>query len=85
MNTVPTEDFEDVMVKIRDLRRWATSRRLDPWAFRQALLVALEIDTQAALEHGISMDDLAKFDDLARQDIRRWLKGSRYSRPTRRR
>jgi hypothetical protein len=75
MSTVPLEDFEDVMVKIRDLRLWATRRRLDPWAFRQALIVALEIDTQAALDHGISRDQLANFDRVAREDIRGWLKG----------
>jgi len=71
--TVSERDFEACLVKLRDLRLWGVQNNIDPWAFRQMLLIALEMDTRAALDRGISLIDLQKFDSIAKKDIQLWM------------
>jgi len=66
-----------VLTRLRDLRLYTTRRHGDPWAFRQALLIALELDTASALETGHTPEQLAEFDVVARKDAREWLSNRR--------
>jgi len=50
--------------KQRDLREWAVRRHIDPWAFREALILVLHIDAAAALERGVPPQNIQTFDDL---------------------
>jgi len=61
---VSERDLFRVLKKFRDLRAWAVRARIDPWAFRQGLLLGLHLDTRAALERGIPRENLQAFDDL---------------------
>jgi hypothetical protein len=65
MKTVNEKDLYAVLKKIRDLRAYAVRTHRDPWATRQALLFAIAMDTAAALERGVSGEDLRAFDALA--------------------
>jgi len=68
-NTIVREkDLLRVMEKFRDLRAWAVRVKMDPWAFRQGLLLGLHIDTRAALERGVSREDLQAFDCLVAEN-----------------
>lgn len=62
---VKQEDLLTILVKLRDVRAWAVHNEADPWAFRQALITVMAIDTAAALERGVKNEDLARFDELA--------------------
>jgi len=73
LTTVYENDVVRVLGKFRDLRKWSTENRIDPWAFRQALLMVVDMDAKAALEHGIKLGDLSEFDETVREDIKRWL------------
>jgi len=73
MSRVSEEDLRLVMEKIRDLRKWALSWEIDPWAMRQGLIIALELDTGAALERGVSSLDLEQFDKKIRADIKIYI------------
>lgn len=74
MTTVKEQDLLQVLKWLRDLRFQAIKKRLDPWAVRQGLLLILNIDTKAALERGISMEQLEDFDRLVEAgiDTRAW-------------
>jgi len=74
VETVSEKDFKECLIKLRALRFWAVHNRIDPWAFRQMLLIALEMDTKAALERGISPIDLQNFDSFVKKDIQSWMK-----------
>lgn len=74
MTEVPERELFEVLKRLRDVRAWAARRRLDPWAFRQAMLIVLELDTIVALESGRTPEELAKFDDVARADAREWVR-----------
>lgn len=63
--TVNEGNFYDVLERLRDVRRWATTNLCDPWAFRQALITVMSIDTTVALESGIDPRILKKFDMAA--------------------
>ena len=77
MNHVKTKDLAGALRKIRDLRAWAAINDVDPWAVRQALIMALETDTDAALERGITPEALKHFDQEVKQHTREWLKQKR--------
>ena len=36
--TVSEKDFYLVLERLRDVRKWAVERDIDPWAFRQAMI-----------------------------------------------
>lgn len=40
---------------------------------RQGLLIALELDTAAALERGVPRQNLEKFDQVAKADTQAWI------------
>jgi len=71
--SVNEKDFKACLLKLRDLRLWAVQNNIDPWSFRQMLLIALEMDTKAALDRGISLVDLQNFDSIAKKDIQLWM------------
>jgi len=73
MKTVNEDQFWAVMVQIRNLRAWALKQRIDPFAVRQALISALEIDEAATLQRGVSKQDLDAFDEGCRATIRAYL------------
>ena len=73
VKTVCEEDFKTCLVKLRNLRLWAFQNNIDPWAFRQMLLIALTMDTEAAIERGVNPEDLQKFDSTAKEDIKTWI------------
>jgi len=66
---VSSQDLLKVLVKVRDLRAYAVRKNLDPWAVRQGLLIALEIDTLAALRRGVPRENLVIFDMAAKENI----------------
>jgi len=70
---ISEKDFKECLVKMGDLRLWAVQSKIDPWAFRQMLLIALEMDTKAAVDKGIKPIDLQKFDTVARKDVQLWM------------
>jgi len=70
---VSEKDFKACLVKLRSLRLWAVQNKIDPWAFRQMLLIALEMDTKVAMDKGIKPIDLQKFDTVARKDVQLWM------------
>jgi len=71
--SVNEKDFKACLLKLRDLRLWAVQNNIDPWSFRQMLLIALEMDTKVALDRGISLVDLQNFDSIAKKDIQSWM------------
>ena len=74
METVKEQDLITCMTFIRDMRAWAALNNVDPWAVRQALLIALHMDTKAALARGIKHKDLQQFDRATRWSTGQWLK-----------
>lgn len=66
--TVREQDLLQVLKWFRDLRIRSIKKRIDPWAFRQAILLILQLDTRAALERGVTLEALQKFDRLTRTD-----------------
>lgn len=63
--TVKKQDLITVLKWLRDLRIRALRKRIDPWAFRQGLLLVLQLDTRAALERGVPLEALQNFDRLS--------------------
>jgi len=72
--TVSEDELVQVLCWVRNLRKWAVRTQIDPWAIRQGLVMALEMDTAAALKRGIKPEDLQNFDQVVRQDIKAWIK-----------
>jgi len=72
--TVNVEDLEFVLKRLRDVRAWHVKRKGEPWAFRQALIIVMELDTIAALERGVKAEVLASFDAAVRKDSRAWVR-----------
>lgn len=67
------EDLLYILKNLRDLRAWAYHTKVDPWVFRQGLIMVLEMDTDAALKRGVSEKDLQLFDKGAKSEARRWI------------
>jgi len=67
MEPVNEKDLLHVLARLRDLRREAVVHRCDPWAFRQAMITVLAMDTECALERGVEPETLFKFDELAEE------------------
>jgi len=73
--TVKERDLLQVLKWLRDLRLMAVKKRIDPWAFRQGLLMILHLDTLAALDRGVSHEDLRVFDCLVEENAAKILLG----------
>lgn len=71
--TVPSRDFHLVLKGLRDVRAMAVRKDLNAWAFRQAIITILALDTKSALEKGILQEDLDKFDAFAEEEAEEWL------------
>jgi len=67
------KQLTEAMIKIRDLRAWATKKKVDPWVFRQALIMTLELDTIAAAGHGVCEAELDQFDRRCRAEARKMV------------
>ena len=65
--------FYDVLTKLRDVRKWAVINKGDPWAFRQAMITVMAIDTACALDIGIEIDGLVLFDMHARDKAQEFI------------
>jgi len=74
MSQVPLRDFMAVIIKLKDLREFCVRNNIDAWATRQALIIALEMDTAAALARGIRREDLESFDQVVKRDAREWMR-----------
>ncbi len=74
MSAVTDKDLIQALERLRDLRLWAHRTKADPWAVRQALLTALEMDTHAARSKGIRPTDLEWFDQRAKRWARICIK-----------
>jgi len=74
MSQVPLRDFIAVMTKLKDLQEFCVRNNIDPWATRQVLTIALEMDTAAALARGIRREDLESFDQVVKRDAREWIR-----------
>ena len=75
MATINKEELLEVLKRFRNMRARHVRRGGDPWAFRQALIMVLELDTVAALERGIEAETLASFDATIREDSQMWVRG----------
>jgi len=73
MEPVNEKDLLHVLVRLRDVRREAVVHGGDPWAFRQAMIMVMAMDTETALERGIEASTLAKFDELAEEKAQEFL------------
>jgi len=74
LRIVSEEELKAVMNEMEQLRAWCVRNRINPWAFREALLIALELDTVAALGRGVRTEELEWFDETVRRDVRGWLR-----------
>ena len=71
---VPEKDFYLVLERLRDVRKWAVERDIDPWAFRQAIITVLELDTVTAVERGVKPEKLDEFDAVAGEEAREFVR-----------
>jgi hypothetical protein len=71
---IPERDLFKVLGWLRELRKDAVEWDLDPWAFRQALIIVEELDRVGALEKGVKPQDLDSFDAKVREDAGRWAR-----------
>jgi len=74
---IKQEELIAALRRIRDLREWSVREKVNPWAVRQALIIGLEMDYVAALEHGFSPGEITKFDRMARAGAHRYIRGMR--------
>ena len=72
--TVPERDFYLVLEKLRDVRNLAVERDINPWAFRQAMITVLELDTVTAVERGVKPEKLDEFDAVAGEEAREFVR-----------
>lgn len=70
---VDESTFYEVLVKLRDVRKWAVINKGDPWAFRQAMITVMAIDTACALDIGIEPAELVIFDMHARDNAQEFI------------
>jgi len=70
MSSVSEELLRDVLLTIKEWREKCTRMKLDPWAVRQGLLIALELDAEGMLLKGVPKAHLDFFDAEVRQDFR---------------
>lgn len=75
METPPVDERSllHVLIRLRDVRREAVVNLADPWAFRQAMITVMAIDTACALEHGVETKTLARFDEDAELKAQEFL------------
>ncbi len=69
MTTVDSDDLRWIVLGICALRAQAVVQGRDPWAVRQGLVLALALDTEAALEKGVPKAKLAEFDIAVKLNV----------------
>ncbi len=65
--------FYEILTKLRDVRKWSVINKGDTWAFRQAMITVMAIDTACALEADVDPRALEKFDMAAKEKAREFL------------
>ena len=70
---IPERDFYETLKRLRDVREWAWRTKIDPFAFRQAIITVLELDTTSAIERGVNPEKLEAFDAQAREETRAFI------------
>jgi len=75
MATIDKKELLEVLGRLRDVRALHVRREGDPWAFRQALIIVLELDTAAAHQRGVTPRDLSRFDATVREGAQTWVRG----------
>jgi len=73
MEPIDERTFLEVLKRLRDVRAWAVVNKGDPWAFRQAMITVMAIDTDVALEKGVKNMDLNAFDMAAKVKAREFI------------
>jgi len=73
MEEVSELDLVKVLEWIKGLREWAVRNDIDPWAVRQGLIIALEMDTYLILDRGIPLEHLKNFDKKTSYDAKMWI------------
>lgn len=63
-------DLTEALAFLREIRAMAVQMDWDPWLTRQALVMALEFDTLAALEKGVTQQQLDNFDAPVKVNVR---------------
>jgi len=66
MKPVDKKDLLRALKRLRNFRAWGVKRNVDPWAIRQALIMVLAMDSAAATDRGVNVENLCKFDMVAR-------------------
>ncbi len=69
MTSVNRDDLEWVLLQLRSLRAQAVLQGRDPWAVRQGLVLALTLDTEAALWKGVPKEKLDEFDTAVKLNV----------------
>jgi len=67
------DDLFEALKRLRDYTAWAIITGKNPWMTRQALVMCLEMDTIALLEHGVDRAALAKADRNSRAEAHRFV------------
>jgi len=71
--TVDEKHLRLCMAKIRELRAMSVNRKISPWVVRQALLIAIAIDTHVAIKRGIPLQSLKEVDTMVAEDVEKWI------------
>lgn len=66
MMRVDEDQLYRALKKYLDLLEWVQRENISPWTNRQALITALVMNANAALERGIPRKNLVAFDRVAR-------------------
>ena len=70
---LPEKNLAGCLKRIRNMRHWAVTNNINPWTFRQALVMAIYIDTAGALARGVKPEQLQQFDATIKQDVIKWV------------
>ena len=70
---VDEADLLAVLAMLRDVRAESALKGRDPWAFRQAMITVLTLDTHVALEADITPKSIDTFDARARVKAREFI------------
>lgn len=64
------DDLLEALAFIREIRAMAIQRDWDPWVTRQAIVMALEMDTLAYLDKGFPQAQLDIFDETVKGTVK---------------
>jgi len=76
-DVVSEDELIQALQFIKEMRLYALNMNMEPWSIRQALILALEMDTTAAIERGVPKKKLEQFDSEVRRDFKSWVIGNK--------